>query len=56
MFQDANEWYILKEGEYLMSIFFLIIGGAAGGGLGWLFDKVTRSNQPKATGSDGAST
>ena len=39
-----------------MSLLFIILGGAVGGGLGWLFDKATRRNQPKPTGIDAAST
>ena len=35
-----------------MSLLFIILGGAVGGGLGWLFDKVTRRNQPAAAEED----
>jgi hypothetical protein len=32
-----------------MTLLFLLIGGAAGGGLGWLFDRVTRRGKAETT-------
>ncbi len=31
-----------------MILVYVLLGGAAGGVLGWLFDKATGGNQPKA--------
>jgi hypothetical protein len=34
-----------------MVILFIILGGAAGGGLGWLFDRVTKRKAGEAAAS-----
>ena len=39
-----------------MSILFVILGGVAGGGLGWLLDKVIQRKQPADTQNCEAST
>jgi F0F1-type ATP synthase assembly protein I len=39
-----------------MTILFIILGGVVGGGLGWLFDKVTQRKQPATTKTPEAST
>ncbi len=39
-----------------MTLLYIILGGAAGGGLGWLFDKVTQRHQPAATANRETST
>lgn len=35
-----------------MTIVYIILGGVLGGGLGWLFDRVTKRNQPEAATDD----
>ncbi|MGD0779348.1 MAG: hypothetical protein ABR954_01010 [Dehalococcoidales bacterium] len=35
-----------------MTLVYIIIGGVVGGGLGWLFDRVTRREQPEAAAID----
>jgi hypothetical protein len=32
-----------------MTILFVLIGGALGGGLGWLFDRITRRGAAEST-------
>jgi hypothetical protein len=35
-----------------MTLLYIIIGGAVGGGLGWLFDRATKRNEPKVVEED----